>query len=234
MDLLLDAVSTKRGGTAGSSATLPAEAKRWHPARPLSADYGLPPRVASFAARLQRNLPVFWIFAALVLLSVVSVIVSQRGPVRTAGFVVLAVVLGIGLFQRLMRAPNEGQVRGQSASPAAVVTPIGLEFISATQLVLSGGGAPFELRGRIANGSPDMQLSSVTMRIKRRDCHPAALDPQGCDTVWEDQHWMPLIVPAGESREFVTAIWAHSPVPRTRGSLRDEITLVAATGEPRR
>jgi hypothetical protein len=177
---------------------------------------------------------VFWIFAALILLSIVSVTVSQRGPVRTAGFVLLAVLLGVGLFQRLMRAPNPGQVRGQSVSPGAVVTPIALASVNATQLVLSGSGAPFELRGRISNGSQDLQLSSITVSIKRRDCHPAALDPEGCDLVWEDQHWMPLTVPVGESRDFVTAIWAHSPVPRSRGSLRDEITIVAATGEPRR
>ena len=176
----------------------------------------------------------FWLFAALILLSVVSVIVSQGGPVRVAGWVLLAVLLGVGLFQRLMREPNAGQVRGKSVSPAAVVAPIGLELISATQLVLSGGGGPFELRGRITNASQDMQLTSLTLSLKRRDCHPAALDPQGCDTVWEDQHWVPLTVPAGESRDFVTVIWAHSPVPRSRGNLRDEIALVAATGEPRR
>jgi hypothetical protein len=177
---------------------------------------------------------VFWIFAALTLLSILSVTVSQSGPVRVAGCVLLVTLLGVGLFQRLMRAPNDGQERGKSVSPAAVVAPIDLRLISATQLVLSGGGAPFELRGRIANGSQDMQLSSVTVSLKRRDCHQGALDPQGCDTLWEDQHWVPLTVPAGESRDFATVIWAHSTVTRVRGSIRDEIVLVAATGEPRR
>ena len=174
-----------------------------------------------------------WICAALTLLSIVSVIVSQSGPVRGAAFALLAILLGVGLFQRLLREPNAGQERGRSVSPAAVVASIRLDLISAEHLALSGAGAPFELRGRITNGSQELRLSSVTFSLKRRDCHSASLDPQGCDTVWEDQHWLPLTVPAGESREFATAIWAHSTIPRIRGSVRDEIAVVAATGEPR-
>ena len=185
------------------------------------------------ASLLTESPEVFWIFAALTLLSIVSVIVSQSGPVRVAASVLLAILLGVGLFQRLMRDPSAGQERGKSVSPAAVVASMQPGLIEATQLALSGGGAPFELRGRIANASQDMRLSSVTFSLKRRDCHPASLDPQGCDTVWEDQHWLPLTVPAGESREFAAVIWAHSSIPRIRGNVRDEISVVAATGEPR-
>jgi hypothetical protein len=189
--------------------------------------------LASPRLPLTEILPVFLIFAALILVSILSITISQSGPVRVGGYVLLAALLGIGLFQRLLRDPDEGQVRGKSVSPGAVVTPISPELISTTQLVLSGGGAPFELRGRITNGSQDLQLKSVTFSIRRADCHPAALDPQGCDTVWQDQHWLPLTVPAGEMREFATVIWAHSSIPRVRGSVRDEIAVVAATGEPR-
>jgi hypothetical protein len=60
------------------------------------------------------------------------------------------------------------------------------------------------------------------------------LQPDGCDVIYQDEHWLPLTVPAGESREFASAIWAHSPVPQARGTLKDEIRLAAATGTPKR
>ena len=47
-------------------------------------------------------------------------------------------------------------------------------------LRMSGGGAPFELRGRIANNTTDTTLRSVTIRVTRRDCYEGALDPSGC------------------------------------------------------
>lgn len=176
----------------------------------------------------------FWFLAALTILGIVSVTVSHRGPVRTAGWVLLGCLLAWGLLQRLMRPPTEVPARGQSVSPAAEVASLALDSVTATDLVLSGAGAPFELRGRITNKSRDTRLDSVTFKLERRDCHAGALQPDGCDVIFQDQHWLPLTVPAGESREFQSTIWAHRTVPRPRGTLRDEVSLAAASGSPNR
>ena len=178
----------------------------------------------------------FWIFAALILLSILAITVSHSGPIRVGGCVILVVLLAIGLFRRLGDTENEARAppRDVSVSPAALVAAIDLQTLSLSQWVLKGAGGPFELRGRINNGARGMHLSSVTLGLVRRDCHPAALDPQGCDTVWQDRHWVAVDIPAGEARDFATVIWAHSPIARARGTVRDEITIVAASGEPTR
>lgn len=104
-------------------------------------------------------------------------------------------------------------------------------MVAAEELRLSGGGAPYELRGRIVNKSKDSALRSVTIRLTRRDCYLGALDPTGCARLWQDDHWIAITVPANESREFVEAIWAHGDAPRARGTLQDTFELIAATGE---
>jgi hypothetical protein len=177
---------------------------------------------------------VFWFYAALIILAIVSITVSHSGRVRMAGCILLVGLLGWGLLQRLLRPPAEVQQRGQSVSPGVEVATIALEAVSATDMVLTGGGAPFELRGRISNKSRDVRLDSVTLKLERRDCHPGALQPDGCDVIFQDQHWLSITVPAGESREFASSIWAHSPVPRARGVIKDEISLAAASGMPSR
>jgi len=177
---------------------------------------------------------VFWFYAALTILAIVSITVSHSGRVRTAGCMLLAALLGWGLLQRLLGPPTQVQQLGQSVSPGVEVATIAVDTVDATDLVLSGGGAPFELRGRIINKSRDVRLDSVTLKLERRDCHPGALQPDGCDVIFQDQHWLSLTVPAGESREFASSIWAHSPVPRARGTIKDQISLAAATGMPSR
>lgn len=176
----------------------------------------------------------FWFFAALSILAIVSITVSHSGRVRTAGSILLVALAAWGLYLRLTRPAGEMPVRGQSESPAAEVAAIALESVHATDLVLTGGGGPFELRGRISNDSRTTRLESVTLNLLRRDCHAGALQPDGCDIIFQDQHWIPLTVPSGESREFATAIWAHSPVPRARGTIKDEISIAAASGSSNR
>ena len=176
----------------------------------------------------------FWFYAALTILGIVSVTVSHSGRVRMAGCILLACLLAWGLLQRLLQPPTEVPERRQSVSAGVEVATIALDTVSATELVLTGGGAPFELRGRISNQSRDVRLESVTLKLERRDCHPGALQPDGCDVIFQDQHWLSLTVPAGESREFTSSIWAHSSVPRARGTIKDEISLAAATGTPSR
>lgn len=175
----------------------------------------------------------FWIFAALVLLGIVSVTITHRGPVRIAGCVLLAALLVWGLYQRL-NAPAQTQavvLRGKSASPASASQPVPMEVVQLSDLKLTGGGAPFELRGRITNRSADQNITAITLRTTRRDCYEGAIDPSGCVVIWRDQHWVRWLVPAGETREFVETIWAHTPVARSRGTVRDDFELLGATGK---
>ena len=137
------------------------------------------------------------------------------------------------MIQRL-RAPDtqspRALERGQPTSPA---TPLAVptDLIEMKEVRLLGSGAPFELRGRIANRSADMQLKSVTILVTRRDCYEGALDPSGCAVLWQDRHWMPLTAPPLEEREFSSSIWMRGSAPRPRGELRDSFELVSATGE---
>lgn len=97
-------------------------------------------------------------------------------------------------------------------------------------LQLTGGGAPFELSGRIENKS-DALLRSVTVLVTRRDCYQGALDPSGCVVLWQDKQWVPLSVPPEQTRDFSTSVWMHGEAPRARGTLKDSFEIVAASGE---
>ena len=176
----------------------------------------------------------FWAFAATVLILLLTIPVSNRGVVRVVGGVLLAVLLVIGLAQRLANrgGPDPEGQRGKSSSPTAAISSVPLDEIRVTDLTLSGGGAPFEVRGTIANTSSDMRLRSVTLQIARKDCFEGALDPSGCVTIWEDRHWVQVDLPPQSERKFVDAFYARTNVLRGRGTVRDEIKLVAATGHP--
>ena len=176
----------------------------------------------------------FWIFAALILLGILSVTITHRGPIRIVGCVALAAMLAWGLYLRLNTRPDSHPLptRGKSASPAFATQAIPIESIVLSDLKLTGGGGPFELRGRISNKSVVARLTAITLRTTRRDCYAGAIDPSGCMVIWEDQHWIRWAVPPGEAREFVETIWAHTPVPRARGTIKDEFEVIAATGVP--
>ena len=96
---------------------------------------------------------------------------------------------------------------------------------------LSGVGRRLSYEGLIINRSGDAQLKSVTIRVTRRDCYEGALDPTGCIVLWQDRHWMPLIVPPRQERNFSATIWMRGSAPRPRGEIRDSFELVAAMGE---
>jgi hypothetical protein len=175
---------------------------------------------------------VFWAFAASVLIILLTITISNRGAVRIIAGIALAALLVVGLAQRLANRSGpdpEGQ-RGKPASPAAVVSALPLEQIKLDELKLSGAGAPFEVRGTILNASADMRLRTLTLRIVRRDCFEGAIDPSGCVVIWEDQHWFPVDVPPQGERKFVSSFYAHTSVPRARGTIKDEFRLVTATG----
>ena len=195
--------------------------------------------VASFQAVWPSTWPiesvlVFWAFAASVLILILTITISNRGVVRVAGSIVLAILLAVGLSQRLLNrsGPDAESQRGKPSSPAAVSTAVPLDVVQVAEVQLSGNGAPFELRGAIRNSSADMRLRSVTLRIVRRDCFDGAIDPSGCIVVWEDQHWIQVNVPVNAERKFDDAFYAHTSVPRPRGTFKDEFRLIAASGHP--
>jgi hypothetical protein len=176
---------------------------------------------------------VYWILAAILLL--ITLAVPRLRLASLVGLLILGGLLGWGMLQRMWgpdAAAPELPRRGQPTSPATPLRPIPLTSVAMESLQLSGGGAPFELQGRIVNRARDVQLKSVTIRITRRDCYEGALDPTGCVVLWQDRHWMPLTVPPGEAREFSVSIWMRGSAPRPRGTVQDSFELVAATGEP--
>jgi hypothetical protein len=176
---------------------------------------------------------VYWILAAVFI--VIALTHPRLRPLGVVGCVILGAMLGWGMLQRLRGDdPNQtpaAQQRGKPMSPAAALRSVPLTMVAAEELRMSGSGAPFELRGRIVNNTNDVMLRSVTIRVSRRDCYEGALDPSGCVRLWQDEHWIAVGVPAGQSRDFVESIWMHGNAPRPRGTVQDSFELIAATGE---
>lgn len=173
----------------------------------------------------------YWILATIFIL--IALAVPRLRPVGIIGCVLLGAMLLWGVVERL-RGGNENepavQPRGRPRSPATVMQTISPDQIVTESLRLTGGGAPFELSGRIENNS-DVVLRSITILVTRRDCFEGALDPSGCVVLWQDRHWMPLSVPPAQTREFSTSVWMRGAAPRPRGKLVDSFEVVAASGE---
>jgi hypothetical protein len=179
-----------------------------------------------------KSAHVFWAFAAVILITLLTITVSNRGIVRVIGSVTLVGLLIFGVVYRLSRgvSPDPESTRGTPSSPASAIAAIPLDAIKVEDLKLTGSGAPFELRGTIQNSSEDTRIRSFTLRIVRRDCFEGAIDPSGCVVIWQDQHWVSVNVPPESERKFASSFYAHTTVPRARGTIRDEFKLVAATG----
>ena len=175
-----------------------------------------------------RAAPVYWILAAIVVLITLSV--PRLRSAGIVGCVLLGLMLAWGMVQRLRGMDATADVRGKPASPAITLQSIPIDQIQVTGLQLAGGGAPFELRGRVANQSA-LALRSVTVEIVRKDCYEGALDPSGCVLLWQDQHWTDVSVPPHEARDFEEAIWARGAANRPRGTVKDEFKVLAATGQ---
>lgn len=181
-----------------------------------------------------RIVIVYWILAALCLL--IALTVPRLRIPAIAGCVVLSFMLAWGMIQRWRASESltstSAPVRGSPVSPVAVLSPFPLESVKASGLRLTGSGAPFQLRGRVANDSSSTQLRSITVQVTRLDCYAGALDPSGCETFMQNRQWISLAVPPQQEREFAVSFWAHGSAPRARGTLQDTFTIVAATGEP--
>lgn len=172
----------------------------------------------------------YWVLASVLL--IIALTVPRLRPIAIGGGVVLGLMLGWGVLQRLRsHEPAQLPTRGSPTSPASVVSPFPAEQLEASNLRLTGG-APFELQGHIANRSADMRLKSFTVTIARRDCYEGALDPSGCVVLWQGQQWVELALAPGEGREFSSSFWTRGEVPRVRGTIQDEIRIIAAEGEP--
>jgi hypothetical protein len=176
----------------------------------------------------------YWILAALFI--VVAMAVPRMRPLVLPGCIVLVAMLGWAIWQRVRDdeavRPPVAEERGRPSSPVTATQPLPVSAVDAQNLRLSGGGAPYRLRGRIVNRSEDSLLKSARIRVIRRDCYEGALDPTGCVTLWQTDHWMAISVPPGESRDFVEAIWMHGGAPRQRGTAQDTFEVIAASGEP--
>lgn len=173
---------------------------------------------------------VYWVLAAIFLL--IALTMPRLRPLGIFGCIVLGLMLSWGMLQRLRSPQPDTPSRGSPSSPGLLARPIPLDQIRVTDLRLSGSGAPFELRGQVANESRDMRLNSVTVEITRRHCFEGALDPSGCEILWQGQQWVKLALPPQQTSEFANPFWTRGEVARVRGTLRDEIRLVAADGEP--
>jgi len=177
-------------------------------------------------------LRVYWILATIFIL--IALMVPRLRPVGLVGCVLLGVMLTWGVVQRLRETdddrPPTVQERGRPTSPVTAFQAIEPDQVSIENLQLTGGGAPFELRGRIANRS-DALLKSVTLQVTRSDCYEGALDPSGCVVLWQDRHWVSIAVPPGETREFSSQVWMRGAAPRARGTVHDSFEVVAASGE---
>jgi hypothetical protein len=174
---------------------------------------------------------VYWILATIFL--VIAFAVPRLRPIGIVGCILLGAMLLWGVVDRLRGVDSPGrmvQERGRPTSPATVLLPVALDLIVADNLQLAGGGAPYELRGRIENKS-DVLLRSVTMLVTRRDCFEGALDPSGCVVLWQDRHWLSLSVPPQQSRDFSASVWMRGAAQRSRGTLQDSFEIVAAAGE---
>ena len=174
----------------------------------------------------------YWILATIFIL--VALAVPRLRPVGVIGCVLLGAMLTWAVVQRLRGTADEDepkvQQRGRPTSPAAVLQVIAPDDVQVEDLKMTGGGAPFELRGRIENRS-DALLKSITLMVTRRDCYEGALDPTGCAVLWQDRHWISIAIPPGQARDFSSSVWMRGAAPGARGTIKDSFTVVAASGE---
>jgi hypothetical protein len=188
--------------------------------------------VPLFAGLTGYAVDVYWILATIFIL--IALVVPRMRPVGVIGCVLLGGMLLWGVVERLRDDDDEDepavQQRGRPTSPAAALQTISTDLIVVDNLQLTGGGAPFELSGRIQNRSASL-LKSLTVLVTRRDCFDGALDPTGCVILWQDRHWMPMSVPPGQTRDFSSSVWMRGAAPRARGTLKDSFEIVTASGE---
>ncbi|HSN70493.1 MAG TPA: hypothetical protein VLT59_03250 [Steroidobacteraceae bacterium] len=181
--------------------------------------------------RIIDSIAEVWLVAFALLIVLVAVFGLRR--YRLVLGIVAAVLFGLAVYKRLMTPPMpdlEATRQERVTPPRSAVESLPLDLVAAEQLSIRGGGAPFTLSGTVANRSDAYEITSITLRATRLDCHPDALDPSGCDPLWQRDKWIDLTLAPGEERRFSVADWARDTPPRPRGTTRDRIELVRATG----
>lgn len=146
----------------------------------------------------------------------------------------MGLLLSWGMVQRLRgqsAADPQAPTRGLPSSPALLIKSFPLESLALSELAMTGGGAPFELRGRIENQSRELRLTSIMLEVIRSDCFEGALDPSGCVMLFRDRRFVPVAVAPLQQREFAASFFAHGSAMRPRGTTRDEFKLLAAEGD---
>src|SRR5688572_11327309 len=100
---------------------------------------------------------VYWILAAVFI--VIALTRPRLRPLGIVGCVILGAMLAWGMVQRLRSEdPSRGpaaQQRGKPTSPATALRSVPLTMVAAQDVSMSGSGAPFHVRGRIANSTND-------------------------------------------------------------------------------
>lgn len=174
----------------------------------------------------------YWILATVFLL--IALAVPKLRPIGIGGCVILGLMLIWGMVQRLGTddPPAVVSTRGRPMPPTTAVRVFPPEALETSNLRIAGNGAPFEVRGHVLNKATDMRLKSFTLRIARRDCYEGALDPSGCELLWQSTQWVELPLPAGEARDFASSFWMRGEVPRAKGKTEDTIEVISADGEP--
>jgi hypothetical protein len=174
---------------------------------------------------------VIWILFSVALL--VMIIVSGSHRVRVVLAVLALTMLLIGVAVRLKSEHDHSEESSKVTPPAATISPsasVDVSNVIATDLRITGSGAPWELTGSIENRLAQA-LRSITFRVTRSDCYEGALDPSGCVVLWQGDHQIELRVPVHEQRAFSSSIWPHGAVARAKGTVKDEIKVVSATGD---
>ena len=173
----------------------------------------------------------YWVIVALVV--VITLTARKLRRVGVIVTVVLLALLGWAIERSNPWAPTPEATQQREAartvSPPTSESPP-LSSVTTQQLQLRGNGAPWTLTGRLTNTSQRYHITSVTLKIERRDCYADAPDPSGCVVQWQGKETVFASIPAGEWREFSSAIWLHGSPPRTHGETRDSFEIVAVDG----
>ena len=172
----------------------------------------------------------YWILATVFLL--IALAVPKLRPIGIGGCVILGLMLIWGMVQRLgTETPDPANTRGSPTAPTTALRVFPLDLLETSNLHIAGNGAPFEVRGHAVNKATDMRLKSFTVNIARRDCYEGALDPSGCELLWQSTQWIELPLATGEARDFASSFWTRGEVARARGKTQDSIEVISADGE---
>jgi hypothetical protein len=184
----------------------------------------------SLFARLIDAVAEVWLVALAILVVVVALVGLRRFGLAAGLFA--AALFALAVYKRLATPPMpdvEVMRRNPPATPGSILNRVPVELVDG-DIAITGGGAPFTFAGTVTNRSNEYIVTSITVQARRLDCYEAAIDPSGCDVLWQREKWIDVRVPPQESRRFSVSDWARDTQPRPKGAVRDEISIVRAGG----